>query len=443
VDRADLIINVGHDDIEKPPFFMTAKRPRVIHVNFFPAQVDEIYFPQHEVVGDIAHAMWLLSERIQPQAHWDFSYSMRVKTYADQKIAERADEDSFPVFPQRVVADVRKALRTDDILALDNGTYKIWFARNYPALAPNTVLLDNALATMGAGLPSAIAAKLVFPDRKVVAICGDGGFMMNSQELETAVRLKLDLVVVVLNDGCYGMIKWKQQSMGFAECGVDYSNPDFVQYANAYGAQGHRVTRADELLPLLRTRTRVSSRGPSHRRALDYSENRGSSAQELATKVCICSAACRADTAQGGAGRGQKFAFSLMPSDRRRPPWHRGTRRRCCRRTRAAISNSTSRGLCDSWQHLLDGCQATPAARPGRLITSRCAESARSADEMAQMCRSCTPCTSGTAAMARSTSANSTLSGVPSMSTFTVDRMMRTAWWLIHTDTRMDTRGSA
>jgi len=286
VDRADLIINVGHDDIEKPPFFMTSKRPKVIHINFSPAQVDEIYFPQHEVVGDIAHAMWLLSERIQPQPHWDFSYSMRVKAYVDQKVVERADEDSFPVFPQRVVADVRTALGTDDIIALDNGTYKIWFARNYPALAPNTVLLDNALATMGAGLPSAIAAKLVFPERKVVAVCGDGGFMMNSQELETAVRLKLDLVVIVLNDGCYGMIKWKQQNLGFVECGVDYSNPDFVRYADAYGAQGHRVTKTDELLPLLRTC--VSAPGVHLIDVpIDYSENTRVLTQELATKVCI------------------------------------------------------------------------------------------------------------------------------------------------------------
>ena len=129
--------------------------------------------------------------------------------------------------------------------------YKIWFARNYKAHAPNTVLLDNALATMGAGLPSAIAAKLVHPDRSVTAICGDGGFMMNSQELETAVRLQLDLVVVILRDNAYGMIKWKQSNMGLTEFGLDYTNPDFVTYANSYGAQGHRVTAAAELLPLL------------------------------------------------------------------------------------------------------------------------------------------------------------------------------------------------
>jgi len=136
----------------------------------------------------------------------------------------------------------------DGIIALDNGVYKIWFARNYTAYHPNTVLLDNALATMGAGLPSAMASNMVYPDRKVMAICGDGGFMMNSQEMETAVRLGLNLTVLILNDGSYGMIRWKQANMGFKDWGLEYGNPDFVKYAESYGAHGHRVTSA-EMLP--------------------------------------------------------------------------------------------------------------------------------------------------------------------------------------------------
>ena len=139
----------------------------------------------------------------------------------------------------------------DGIIALDNGVYKIWFARNYMAKHPNTVLLDNALATMGAGLPSAMAARFVHPDRRVMAICGDGGFMMNSQELETAVRLKMNLVVLILRDDAYGMIKWKQLNYGFENFGLDYGNPDFVKYAESYGAQGHRVESAVGLKPLL------------------------------------------------------------------------------------------------------------------------------------------------------------------------------------------------
>jgi len=146
---------------------------------------------------------------------------------------------------------VRRAVPDDGIICLDNGVYKIWFALNYKAHEPNTVLLDNALATMGAGLPSAMGARLVSPDKKVVAICGDGGFMMNSQELETAVRLKMDLVVLVLNDSGYGMIKWKQADMGFENWGLDYTNPDFVKYAESYGAKGHRIEKTEQLRPKL------------------------------------------------------------------------------------------------------------------------------------------------------------------------------------------------
>ena len=154
---------------------------------------------------------------------------------------EAEDDDRFPVLPERFVRDIRKVMPDEGIVTLDNGVYKIWFARNYPAYHPNTLLLDNALASMGAGLPSAIAAKLVNPDKPVISVCGDGGFMMNSQELETAVRLNLDLTVIILRDDAYGMIKWKQAHMSFDNFGLDYGNPDFVQYANSYGAKGWRI----------------------------------------------------------------------------------------------------------------------------------------------------------------------------------------------------------
>lgn len=251
VEAADLIINVGHDVVEKPPFFMHPDGVKVIHINFSSAAVDPVYFPQVEVVGDIANSIWRLIEEMTPQAHWDFSRFMTVREAAETSVAEGADDDRFPIYPQRLVADVRQAIQKRGIIALDNGVYKIWFARNYKATAPNTVLLDNALATMGAGFPSAMAAKLVNPDQQVMAICGDGGFMMNSQELETAVRLKLDLVVLVLRDNAYGMIKWKQANMGLTDFGLDYGNPDFVKYAESYGANGHRVTSSQELLPLM------------------------------------------------------------------------------------------------------------------------------------------------------------------------------------------------
>jgi acetolactate synthase-1/2/3 large subunit len=252
VDHADLIINVGHDVIEKPPFFMHEGGVQVIHVNFFSAQVDPVYFPQVEVIGDIANSIWQINERITNQSCWDFSYFNKVREAGAAHQREGADDARFPVYPQRIVADVRRVMPDDGIIALDNGVYKIWFARNYKARAPNTVLLDNALASMGAGLPSAMAARLVYPDRKVMAICGDGGFMMNSQELETAVRLRMQLVVLILRDDAYGMIKWKQAQMGFDDYGLDYGNPDFVKYAESYGAHGHRVQSAEQLIPLLK-----------------------------------------------------------------------------------------------------------------------------------------------------------------------------------------------
>ncbi|MBI2479833.1 MAG: acetolactate synthase large subunit [Planctomycetia bacterium] len=251
VEAADLIINVGHDVVEKPPFFMRSGGVKVIHINFSAAVVDPVYFPQVEVVGDIANSIWRLGEELEPQPHWEFSRFMTVREAAEASVAEGADDDRFPIYPQRLVADVRQAVPKRGIIALDNGIYKIWFARNYKATSPNTVLLDNALATMGAGLPSAMAAKLVHPDRQVMAICGDGGFMMNSQELETAVRLELDLVVLILRDDAYGMIKWKQPHMGLKDFGLDYGNPDFVKYAESYGAYGHRVDSAAGLLALL------------------------------------------------------------------------------------------------------------------------------------------------------------------------------------------------
>ena len=251
VAAADLIINTGHDMIEKPPFFMTHGGVEVLHISFAPAGVDSIYFPQREVVGDIANAIWQINESIRNQDHWDFSAFKTVQQLVEKHTSEKCDDPSFPPVPQRLVADVRRAMPEDGIVCLDNGMYKIWFARNYEAYQPNTILLDNALATMGAGLPSAVGASFVYPDRKILAICGDGGFMMNSQELETAVRTDRNVTALILRDDAYGMIRWKQGDLGFADWGLQFGNPDFVRYAESYGARGFRVTHTDELLALL------------------------------------------------------------------------------------------------------------------------------------------------------------------------------------------------
>ena len=251
--KADLIINVGHDVIEKPPFFMQEGGTQVIHINFFPAEVDEVYFPQLNVVGDIATSVESLTEQVQQKNNWDFTAYRKVKDHVEQRLSKYFEDTRFPILPQRVVNILRKTLGEDDIITLDNGVYKIWFARNYQCYQPNTLLLDNALATMGAGLPSGMVAKLINPEKKVVAVCGDGGFMMNSQELETAVRLRLNMVIIILNDNAYGMIKWKQEDMGFENYGLDYNNPDFVKYAESYGAIGHRPGSDAEFVDTLNT----------------------------------------------------------------------------------------------------------------------------------------------------------------------------------------------
>ena len=251
IGAADLIINVGHDVIEKPPFFMQKGGAEVIHINFRSAEVDPVYFPQYEVIGDIGNSIWQIKEDILPQAGWDFSKMFKARAAEVAHTAQQVDDMRFPIYPQHLVSQIRKAMPSNGIICLDNGVYKIWFARNYPARMTNTVLLDNALATMGAGLPSAMASAMVYPDRKVMAICGDGGFMMNSQEMETAVRLKLNITVLILNDNSYGMIRWKQANMGFKDWGLTYGNPDFVKYAESYGANGYRVGSAAELPALL------------------------------------------------------------------------------------------------------------------------------------------------------------------------------------------------
>ncbi|MEO8010331.1 MAG: acetolactate synthase large subunit [Dokdonella sp.] len=251
IDNADCIINVGHDVIEKPPFFMRLGKRTVIHVNYLSAEVDTVYFPQIEVIGDIANTIWRLSDLVPAQPHWDFSYCDTVRVHLNAHLATGVDDARFPIYPVRMVADVRKVMPEDGILCLDNGMYKLWFARYYRCSKPNTLLLDNALATMGAGLPSAIGARIVYPERKVVAVVGDGGFMMNSQEIETAVRLKLDITVLLLRDDAYGMIKWKQAHMNFPNFGMDMGNPDFIKYVESYGAHGHRPTSTEEFEPML------------------------------------------------------------------------------------------------------------------------------------------------------------------------------------------------
>lgn len=286
IERADLIINVGHDVVEKPPFFMEQGGKKVIHVNYKSAQVDQVYFPQVEVVGDLVASITRLKNKLGGDVKCDTSFFEKIRDEVEAHTAEGANDCRFPIVPQRLVADTRKVMGDEDIISLDNGIYKIWYARNYKAYQPNTVLLDNALATMGAGLSSAMMAAMLYPERRVMAICGDGGFMMNSQEIETAIRLGLNLVVTVLNDSSYGMIRWKQVAGGFEDWGLEFNNPDFVKYAESFGATGHRVEAAEDLVPIFE---KAFEAGGVHLVDLpvDYSENQKVLIEELAEKVCL------------------------------------------------------------------------------------------------------------------------------------------------------------
>jgi acetolactate synthase-1/2/3 large subunit len=250
VNHADLIISIGHDTIEKPPFLMGPGGPQVLHIGFASASVEAVFFPHAELLGDIGPSLTALAQRLEGKIRIDKAF-VALRDEILGRIVARSEDERFPVIPQRLVSDVRKVMPDDGIVCLDNGMYKIWFARNYRTHVANTLLLDNALATMGAGLPSAMMAAMLYPKRRVMAVCGDGGFMMNSQEMETAVRLKLNVVVVILNDSAYGMIRWKQAVDKFPDFGLTFGNPDFVRYAQAYGAKASRVTASKELVPTL------------------------------------------------------------------------------------------------------------------------------------------------------------------------------------------------
>ena len=251
LEKSDLIIVIGHDVTEKPPLVFVPNKHKVLHIHFSNAVIDDVYIPTHEVVGDISHTLWQLTQKLQPQPVWDFSTFVRIAQKGRDAINDAAKTDAFPLLPEGIVADVQRVMPKDGVLSLDNGMYKIWFTRNYIAHEQNSLLVDNAFATMGAGLSAGIATKMLNPDKSVLVVAGDGGFMMNVAELETAKRLGLNLVILLLNDSGFGMIKWKQKDMHFADFGLDLSNPDFVQLAESFGAKGYRVSKAEELASML------------------------------------------------------------------------------------------------------------------------------------------------------------------------------------------------
>lgn len=248
-ERADTVLCVGYDIVEyHPEQWNQDKSKTIIHIDGLPAEVDQCYSVTTGVLGDIGQTLKTLAVRANPARPHEFAC---VRDAMTQDMAEHATDDAFPVKPQRIVADLRHALDDADIVISDVGAHKLWMARMYPAEQSNTCIISNGFASMGIALPGAIAAKLAFPERNVVAVTGDAGFLMNSQELETALRMETPLVVLIWNDAEYGLITWHQLRHYGRSSHVQFNNPDFIQYAESFGAKGYRVEQADELLPTL------------------------------------------------------------------------------------------------------------------------------------------------------------------------------------------------
>ncbi len=270
-DRADVIIAVGYDLVEyDPEFWNPDGRKRILHIDSTPSEVDAHYMPDIELTGDIAETLDALRHIINSPK--EFHYSRTLRDYIFTELEENAHSQRFPLTPQRVIHEVRKALAPDDILISDVGAHKLWVARLYRTYEPNTVIISNGFCSMGIALPGAVAAKLLYPERRVLALMGDGGFLMNAQELETACRLKLSLVALIMNDGEYGMISWKQIRYFGRKSGVAFSNPDFIKFSEAFGARGIEVRGAEELAPALREAL-ASSMPAIVSVPVDYSEN--------------------------------------------------------------------------------------------------------------------------------------------------------------------------
>ncbi len=283
IDRADVIITVGYSIIEYPPYVWNRELDkRIIHIDSQPAEVDRYYNPEVEVTGDISTSLRLLSGKITDRKDNAPLKSIR-EFLLDKLYPEFAQQ--HPPTPQEVVWHVRKALSPDDILTLDNGIYKLWFSRLYKTYEPNTFLLDNALATMGAGLPAGIAAKMLNPDKKVLSVVGDGGFMMNSQEIATALRYHIPIVVLILNDNAFGFVKWKQENMGLGSFGLELTNPDFAKFAESFGAVGVKIRKGDILSDVLGTAF-TQNRPVVIECPIDYSVNYETFSKELGHLVC-------------------------------------------------------------------------------------------------------------------------------------------------------------
>ena len=270
-DRADVILCIGYDMVEYHPYLWHPTRDRrIVHIDASPAEVDEHYILEVGVVGNIARSLPAIAAEAMPQRASSPITSLR------EAIKEELDscqtDQSYPMKPQRIIRDLRSVLLPEDIVISDVGAHKMWMARMYEAETPNACLISNGFAAMGIALPGAIAAKLVYPGRQVVAVCGDAGFMMNSQEIETAQRIGTPIVILIWTDGKYGLIEWHQNRKFGRSSHIEFTNPNFVKYAESFGARGYRVESADELVPALK-KALADDRVAVIDCPVDYSEN--------------------------------------------------------------------------------------------------------------------------------------------------------------------------
>ena len=250
IEGADLVITIGYDIVEyAPEKWNISGDTQILHIDARPAHINKCYQPLVEVVGDISDALYNIIRRTSRKMEPVIALEIKEKMLAEHE--SYANDNAFPMKPQRILSDVRKVMGPSDIVISDVGAHKMWIARHYNCYEPNTCIISNGFATMGIALPGAVAAKLINPNKKVLAIVGDGGFMMNNQELETALRIGTPIVVLIFNDSSYGLIKWKQEDQYGKSCYVDFTNPDFVKFAESMYAKGYRVENAEDLIPTL------------------------------------------------------------------------------------------------------------------------------------------------------------------------------------------------
>lgn len=271
-DKADLLICIGYDMQEFDPVRINPKGDKkILHISRYPAEVDANYPVSVGIQSNISMALEHLSNNIKPKEGIK-PVSKNIRSLLKEELESGSNDCSFPLKPQRIISDIRMALDDSDIVLVDTGALKMWMARLYPTYMPNTCLISNGLSTMAFAMPGAIGVKLAFPERKVLAVVGDGGMMMLGSELETAIREKIPIVVLIWEDQAFGLIKWKMDLELGHHSSVDFKNPDFVKYAESFGAKGYKISQPNELLPILRSSLKDNTVSVISC-PVDYSEN--------------------------------------------------------------------------------------------------------------------------------------------------------------------------